>query len=44
MKLEVLRVNAQEYLTSELIFYVTDSRKFLAHTIEDLYREEKIKG
>ena len=44
MKLEVLRFNSQEDFTSGLLFDVTDGRKFLAYTLEDEYREEKVKG
>jgi hypothetical protein len=44
MKLEVLRFNSQDDFTSGLLFDVTDGRKFLAYTLEDEYREEKVKG
>ena len=44
MKLEVLRISSEKDSTSGLLFDVTDKRKFLCYTLEDEYRDEKIKG
>ena len=44
MKLEVLRISSEHDSTSGLLFDVTYFRKFLCYTLEDEYREEKIKG
>ena len=45
MILELLRISSQEDSTNGVLFEVTDSgRKFLSYTLEDEYREEKIKG
>ena len=44
MKLEVLRFSSQKDSTNGLLFDVTDKRKFLAYTLEDEARDEKIKG
>ena len=44
MKLEVLRISSEADSTSGLLFDVTYFRKFLCYTLEDEYREEKIKG
>ena len=43
MKLEVLRVSSQKDSTNGLLFDVTDERKFLCYTLEDEYREDKVK-
>ena len=42
MKLEVIRFSSQKDSTSGLLFDVTDGTKFLAYTLEDEYREEKV--
>ncbi len=44
MKLEVLRFSSQTDSTNGLLFDVTNERNFLAYTLEDEAREEKIKG
>ncbi len=44
MKLQVLRISSEKDSTSGLLFDVTNGRKFLCYTLEDEYREEKIKG
>lgn len=44
MKLEVLRISSQKDSTNGILFDVTEGRKFLAYTLEDEYREEKVKG
>ena len=45
MKLELLRISSQEDSTNGILFEVTDSgKKFLSYTLEDEYREKKIKG
>jgi len=44
MKLEVLRVSSGDDSTSGLMFDVTNEIKFLCYTLEDEYRDEKIKG
>ncbi|WP_286983976.1 DUF5675 family protein [Haliea sp.] len=44
MKLEVLRFNSQDDFTSGLLFDITNGREFLAYTLEDEYREKKVKG
>mgnify|MGYP003654687484 FL=1 len=44
MKLEVLRISSQSDSTNGILFRVNDdgSKKFLAYTLEDEYREEKV--
>ena len=44
MKLEVLRFSNGEDSTSGLLFDVTTERVFLAYTLEDEYRDNKISG
>lgn len=44
MKLEVLRISSQKDSTSGILFDTTDGREFLAYTLEDEYRETKVKG
>ena len=44
MKLEVLRFSSQKDSTNGLLFDVTKDRKFLAYTLEDEYRDTKIKA
>jgi len=44
MKLEVLRFSSQADDTLGMLFDVTNGRKFLAFTIEDEFRLEKVKG
>lgn len=44
MRLEVLRFSSQEDSTNGILFDVTEGRKFLAYTLEDEYRDEKVKG
>ena len=45
MKLKVLRFSSQEDSTSGLLFLEEDGKsKFLCYTLEDEYRETKIKG
>jgi len=44
MKLEVLRFSSQEDSTNGILFDVTEGRKFLAYTLEDEHRDEKVKG
>jgi hypothetical protein len=44
MKLEVLRISSQKDSTNGILFDVTEGRKFLAYTLEDEHREEKVKG
>ena len=44
MKLEVLRFSNGEDSTSGLLFDVTTERVFLAYTLEDEYRYDKIAG
>ena len=44
MKLEVLRFSSDSDSTLGLLFNVTDKRKFLCFTLEDEFRENKIKG
>ena len=44
MKLEVLRFSNGEDSTSGLLFDVTTERVFLAYTLEDEYRDNKIAG
>lgn len=44
MKLEVLRFSNGEDSTSGLLFDVTSERLFLAYTLEDEYRDNKIAG
>ena len=43
MNLEVLRISSQKDSTNGILFDVTDgTRKFLAYTLEDEYRKEKM--
>ena len=42
MKLEVLRFSSQKDSTNGILFDVTEDRKFLAYTLEDEHREEKV--
>ena len=42
MKLEVLRISSQKDSTYGILFDITDGRKFLAYTLEDEYRDEKV--
>ncbi len=44
MKLEVLRVSSGEDSTLGILFDVTEGRKFLCYTLEDEYREVKLRG
>lgn len=44
MKLEVLRFSSQKDSTNGILFDVTEGREFLCYTLEDEYRDEKIKG
>lgn len=44
MKLEVLRISSQKDSSNGILFDVTEGRKFLCYTLEDEYREDKIKG
>jgi len=44
MKLEVLRISSQSDSTNGILFDTTKGRKFLAYTLEDEYRETKVKG
>ena len=44
MKLEVLRFSSQKDSTNGILFNVTEGREFLCYTLEDEYRNEKIKG
>jgi len=44
MKLEVLRFSSQKDSTNGLLFDVTAERKFLAYTLEDEHRDEKVAG
>jgi hypothetical protein len=44
MKLEVLRFSSQKDSTNGILFNVTEGREFLCYTLEDEYRDEKIKG
>jgi hypothetical protein len=44
MKLEVLRFSSQEDSTNGILFDVTEGRKFLAYTLEDEHRDEKVMG
>lgn len=44
MRLEVLRFSNGEDSTSGLLFDVTTERVFLAYTLEDEYRDNKIAG
>jgi len=43
MKLEVLRINSDVDSTSDLLFDVTEGRKFLAYALEDEFRNDKVK-
>lgn len=42
MKLEVLRFSSGKDSTSGLLFDVSNDRKFLAYTLEDEYRDNKV--
>jgi len=42
MKLEVLRFSSQKDSTNGILVDVTKDRKFLAYTLEDEHREEKV--
>ena len=42
MKLEVLRFSSQKDSTNGLLFDITDGREFLAYTLEDEKREDKV--
>jgi hypothetical protein len=42
MNLEVLRISSESDSTSGLLFDTTNGRKFLAYTLEDEYRDEKV--
>ena len=42
MKLEVLRFSSQKDSTNGLLFDISDGRKFLAYTLEDERREDKV--
>tara|TARA_Y100000356_G_scaffold32652_1_gene24386 strand:- start:482 stop:754 length:273 start_codon:yes stop_codon:yes gene_type:complete len=42
MKLEVLRFSSQKDSTNGLLFDTTDGRNFLAYTLEDEKRENKV--
>lgn len=44
MKLEVLRFSSQKDSTNGVLFNVTEGREFLCYTLEDEYRDKKIKG
>ena len=44
MKLEVLRFSSQDDSSLGALFDVTDGRRFLAFTLEDEFRKEKVKG
>jgi hypothetical protein len=43
MKLEVLRVSSDTDSSSGLVFNVTEGRKFLCYSLEDEYRNKKVK-
>jgi len=43
MKLEILRVSSESDSSSGLVFDITDGRKFLCYSLEDEYRNEKVK-
>ena len=42
MKLEVLRFSSQKDSTNGLLFDITDGRNFLAYTLEDEKRRDKV--
>ena len=42
MKLEVLRFSSQKDSTNGLLFDITDGRNFLAYTLEDEKRKDKV--
>jgi len=44
MKLEVIRFSSQKDSTNGVLFDVTAERKFLAYTLEDEYRKDKVKS
>ena len=46
MILELLRISSQEDSTNGVLFAVNDNgdREFLCYTLEDEYRERKVKG
>ena len=43
MKIEVLRVSSDVDSSSGLVFDITDERKFLCYSLEDEYRNDKVK-
>jgi hypothetical protein len=43
MKLEVIRISSESDSSSGLVFDVTEGRKFLCYSLEDEYRNEKVK-
>jgi len=43
MKIEVLRVSSDVDSSSGLVFDITEGRKFLCYSLEDEYRNEKVK-
>ena len=43
MKLEVLRVSSDTDSSSGLVFNVTEGRKFLCYSLEDEFRNDKVK-
>ena len=43
MKLEVLRISSDVDSSSGLVFDITEGRKFLCYSLEDEYRNEKVK-
>ena len=43
MKLEILRISSDVDSSSGLVFDITDGRKFLCYSLEDEYRNEKVK-
>ena len=43
MKIEVLRISSESDSSSGLVFDITDGRKFLCYSLEDEYRNEKVK-
>jgi len=43
MKLEVLRISSESDSSSGLVFDITDGRKFLCYSLEDEFRNDKVK-
>ena len=43
MKIEVLRISSESDSSSGLVFNITDGRKFLCYSLEDEYRNDKVK-